>query len=207
MTPLTTNCQVVLTFVMSSSLTPLSETQSRRREGLSIFPQELTYQDQLVQRQLRDRLAKAIILLLKILQALGLIELETAIVAPPAIIVLLRDTKTLTDQTDRLPLAQPNLRLAQHPDDLFGRKCLPCHSLFSLKRVENGRIRLINLVSVQGSRPYPRPFPLLPPPLSRRSSINPRLHRISFPHAPHNFEFVEKIGAASCVTHDRLYSN
>jgi hypothetical protein len=30
---------------------------------------------------------------------------------------------------------------------------LPCHSLISLKRVENGRIRLINLASVQGSRP------------------------------------------------------
>ncbi len=42
---------------------------------------------------------------------------------------------------------------AQHPNDLLGRKMLTCHSFISPKRVENGLIRLINLVAVQGSRP------------------------------------------------------
>ena len=30
--------------------------------------------------------------------------------------------------TNRLPLAEANLRLAQHPDNLLRRKPLPCHS-------------------------------------------------------------------------------
>ena len=68
----------------TSILERTSATQSRRREGLSIFPQALTYQDQLVQRQLRDRLSQPLVLSLQILQALSLIELQPAIVASPA---------------------------------------------------------------------------------------------------------------------------
>jgi hypothetical protein len=40
------------------------------------------------------------------------------------------------DQTDRLSLAQTDLCLSQHPNDLLRRKMLPCHSFISLKRVE-----------------------------------------------------------------------
>ena len=56
-------------------------------------------------------------------------------------------------RADLLTLAQPNLCFPQKPDDLFSRVPFPCHSLLSSIEVGNSRIRSINLVSVQGSRP------------------------------------------------------
>jgi hypothetical protein len=42
-----------------------------------------------------------------------------AIAVPPAIITVFRDPEAFADHPDRLPLAEPNLRLTQHPDDLL----------------------------------------------------------------------------------------
>ena len=64
-----------------------------------------------------------------------------------------RNAQAFANQTNRLPLAEANLSLAQHPDNLLRRKPLPCHSSVPHHRVGNSRFLLIKLVSVQGSRP------------------------------------------------------
>src|ERR1700730_16392298 len=64
-------------------------THARFREGLSISPEGFL-QDQLVERQLRHRPLEPAVLLLHFLEALGLVELQTAVLAPPAIIALVR---------------------------------------------------------------------------------------------------------------------
>ena len=56
-----------------------------------VFSLESFLQDQLVERQLGHGLLQPIVLAFEILQALGLVELQAAILAPPAIVALLRD--------------------------------------------------------------------------------------------------------------------
>ena len=95
----------------------------------------------------------ALLSLLHFLEALGLVELQTAVLAPPAIIALLRDAEASTDRANRLTLSETDLRFPQKTDDLLCRVSLPCHSLLSSIEVGNSRIRSINLVSLQGSTP------------------------------------------------------
>jgi len=56
-----------------------------------VFSLEGFLQDQLVERKLRHRLLQAVVLAFKIFEALGLIELQTAVGSPPTIVALLRD--------------------------------------------------------------------------------------------------------------------
>ena len=61
-----------------------------------VFSLESFLQDQLVQRQLGYRLLQALVLAFEILETLSLIELQAAVLAPPAIVALLRDADTST---------------------------------------------------------------------------------------------------------------
>src|SRR5665647_481634 len=67
-----------------------------------VFSPESFLQDQLVERQLRNRPLEPAVLLLHFPETLGLVELQTAVLAPPAIIALLRDAEAPTDRANRL---------------------------------------------------------------------------------------------------------
>src|SRR5690606_1816095 len=100
----------------------------------SVFSRERLLQDQLVERQFGNGLLQAVVLTFEILEPLGLIELQPAVLTPPSVIALLRDADPSADRADRPPLAQPNLRFPQKSDDLFRRVSLPCHFPHLLKR-------------------------------------------------------------------------
>ena len=74
-------------------------------KGLEVSLSDLL-KDQLVERQIRYRTSQPRILLLQILQAPGLINLQTAILATPTAVTLLRYPKATADQTDLLALRQ-----------------------------------------------------------------------------------------------------
>ena len=118
-----------------------------------MFSLESFLQDQFVERRLGDSPLQALVLAIEILETLGLVELQTAVLAPPAIIALLRDAEASTDRANRLTLSETDLRFPQKTDDLLCRVPLPCQSLLSSLEVGNSRIRSINLVSLQGSTP------------------------------------------------------
>src|SRR5450432_3703302 len=63
-------------------------THARSGKGL-VFSLESFLQDQFIQRQLGDRPLQAVVLAIEILQTFGLVELQTAVLAPPAIVALL----------------------------------------------------------------------------------------------------------------------
>ena len=86
-----------------------------------VFSPESFLQDQLVERQLRPRPLEPAVFLLQFPEALGLVELQTAVLAPPAIITLLRDAKTSADGANRLALSETDLRFPQKTDDLLCR--------------------------------------------------------------------------------------
>ena len=85
----------------------------------SVVSRESLLQYLLVQRQARYGDTEPLVLFLKILQPLRLIDPQTAILATPSIITLLRDTQRTTYLADRLSLRQSNLRLAKHADNMF----------------------------------------------------------------------------------------
>jgi hypothetical protein len=59
------------------------------------------------------------ILLLQVLQAPGLIDLQPPVLSAPPIVTLLRYPNAPTDLPDRLALRQEHLRLSQVVDDLL----------------------------------------------------------------------------------------
>jgi hypothetical protein len=83
----------------------LGETALRQHKLPFLFGDE----NELVQCHLGDGSLQAVVLAFEILQALGLIELQTAVVAPPAVVALLRDVEAPADGTDRLPLTEADL--------------------------------------------------------------------------------------------------
>ena len=95
-------------------------------KGLEVSLSDLL-KDQLVERQIRYRTSQPRILLPQILQAPGLINLQTAILATPTVVTLLRYPKATADQTDLLALRQTHLSLTQKPNDLLRRISLPAH--------------------------------------------------------------------------------
>ena len=87
--------------------------------GLSNFPSSDNFQDQLIQRQIRDRLPHTAILVLQVLQTLGLVSTMAAIFLAPAIVTLLRYAERATSLTNGLAMRQGHLDFAQHADNLF----------------------------------------------------------------------------------------
>jgi hypothetical protein len=57
------------------------------------------------------------------------------------VVGLLRDPDAAADLAYGIALPEPDLRLTQDRDDLFGRSSLPCHVLVSIQEVGNSRIR------------------------------------------------------------------
>src|SRR5262249_40122694 len=94
--------------------------------GLEVSPGSLL-QNELVQRQIRDRLAQPAVLELKLLQALDLLDLQPAKLLTPAIVGHLAHTDLPDRLRHALALRDQNIHLAQLRDDLFRLVALPCH--------------------------------------------------------------------------------
>ena len=90
----------------------------RRERGL-VFSRESFLQDQLIQRQIGDRLSQTGVLLLQILEPPRLVGPETAVFLAPAVITLLGNAKRPADLSYRLALRQRYLCLTQKTDDLL----------------------------------------------------------------------------------------
>ena len=99
--------------------------------GLEVSLSDLL-KDQLIERQVRYSTTQPRVLLLQVLQSLGLIDPQTAILTTPAVITLLRHPETTTDQTDLLTLRQTHLNLPQKANNLFGCVTLPAHTFLFL---------------------------------------------------------------------------
>src|SRR6185312_13947766 len=97
----------------------------------SVFSRQSFLQDLLVERQLRNSYLQPLVLALELLQPLGLINLQAAVLAPPFIIGLLRDPGAPADLARRLPLRDPHYRFTQEANDLLRRLPLPCPNLLS----------------------------------------------------------------------------
>src|SRR5262249_32705879 len=94
--------------------------------GLEVSPGSLL-QNELVQRQIRDRLAQPAVLELKLLQALDLLDLQPAKLLTPTIVGHLAHTDLPDRLRHALALRDQNIHLAQLRDDLFRLVALPCH--------------------------------------------------------------------------------
>jgi hypothetical protein len=95
-------------------------------KGLEVSLSDLL-EDQLVERQIRYRTPQPRVLLLQIIQAPDLVNLQTAILATPAVATLLLQPKTTTDHTDPRALRQTHLGLTQKTNILYWRLSLPAH--------------------------------------------------------------------------------
>ena len=75
--------------------------------------------DCVVERYVGNELLQASVLLLELLQALGLVELETAVLLPPALVGLLGDSDLLASLGNALALREHELSFAELGDDFF----------------------------------------------------------------------------------------
>src|SRR5262249_15749887 len=100
--------------------------QARRRARLRSFPGGLL-QNELVQRQIGNRLAQPAVLELKVLQALHLLGFQPAELLAPPIIRHLTHPHLADCLHHVLALRDQNLDLPQLRDDLFRLVSLPCH--------------------------------------------------------------------------------
>ena len=75
--------------------------------------------DCVVERYVGNELIQASVLLLELLPALGLVELETAVLLPPALVGLLGDSDLLASLGNALALREHELSFAELGDDLF----------------------------------------------------------------------------------------
>jgi hypothetical protein len=79
----------------------------------------------LVQGQLGDQALEPGVLGLQVLEPLGLVGLQAAVLVPPAVEGLLADAEALADLGDGQALGQVGLGLAQLGDDFLSRVSLP----------------------------------------------------------------------------------
>src|SRR4051812_12863892 len=93
-------------------------TACRRRSGLTIFPGRYLVAPAF-QRQIGDKLLQPPVLILELLQSLGLINVETAVLLAPAIKRLLRRSNFFAGSSDVLTLTLQHLDLPQLGDNLL----------------------------------------------------------------------------------------
>ena len=86
------------------------------------------FEDQLVEREIRDGLSQPGIFLLHLLEALGLVLLQATLFTTPTLITLLQDAQPAANLCARHALAEQHLGLAQKADDLLGGVSLPAPS-------------------------------------------------------------------------------
>src|SRR5262249_50978906 len=94
--------------------------------GLEVSPGGLL-QNELVQRQIRDRLAQPAVLELKVLQALHLLRLQPAELLAPPILRPPTPPDAANSDPHVLTLRNQTIALPQLRDDLFRLVSLPCH--------------------------------------------------------------------------------
>src|SRR5687768_14492080 len=87
-------------------------------QGSEVSPGRLL-EDQLVERQVRDRSPQPRVLLLKVLHPASLIRLQAAILLAPTVVGLLADRDPPARLGGRAALAQHDLHLTQLADDLL----------------------------------------------------------------------------------------
>src|SRR5690606_1010571 len=115
------------------------------------------FQDQLLECQVRDRLAQPVILFLELLQPLHLVTLQATELLAPPVIRKLRHADQTDRFSDRTTLRQQNIDLAQLRHDLFGFVLLLGHSnvLLRLNSLLQGG-PLFRGQTTTGSRAWPR---------------------------------------------------
>jgi len=86
------------------------------------------FQDQLIQRQTRHRLAQALVLAFQFLQKARLVDLHVAVFLMPAIVTLFENAYPAADRPDFLYLCQGNLGFAQKTENLFRAIAFATHS-------------------------------------------------------------------------------
>ena len=96
--------------------------------GSGVSPGRLS-QDGDIKGLVCHKLLQLTVLFLKMLQALGLIDAQAAVLLLPAVVGLLGDLELSTDIGDRFPLGQQDLGLTQLDDDLFGVKSFLGHQI------------------------------------------------------------------------------
>src|SRR5262245_31701953 len=94
--------------------------------GLEVSPRGLL-QNELVQRQIGDRLAQPAVLEFEVLQALHLLNLQPAELLAPAIVGYFAHTNLADRVGHVLTLRDQNIHLPQLRNDLFRLVSLPCH--------------------------------------------------------------------------------
>ena len=88
-------------------------------------------QDQLVQCKIGDSPLEPPILLLKCLEATGLLNLQPTVFFPSTVIALLQHANPPAHFANCLTLSQVQIRLAEMVNDLLDRKSLPGHPFCS----------------------------------------------------------------------------
>src|SRR6185369_2577650 len=96
--------------------------------GSEVWAGGLT-QDRLVQLRVRQQALEPRVLLFQLLETLGLVHLQPAVLLAPAVVGLIGDPDHLAHRRDRLTLGQFHIRLAELVDDLFRRMTLAAHDL------------------------------------------------------------------------------
>src|SRR3954454_23508908 len=111
-----------------SSAGPFTPATRMPGEGGLIYePPGCLLQDQLVQREVRNRSAQPRVLSLEILQSLDLIAPEPAKLLAPAVVRDLRNPNRAYRVGNALPLRHQHVHLAQLRNDLLGLVSLPRH--------------------------------------------------------------------------------
>src|SRR5262249_24619723 len=100
--------------------------QERDARGLEVSPSSLL-ENELIQRQIGNRLAQPAVLELKVLQAFHRLGLAPATLRAPPIICSLAPAHLADCVHHGLLLRDQNVALPQLRDDLFRLVSLPCH--------------------------------------------------------------------------------
>ena len=140
-------------------------------------------QDQLIQRQIRERLPKTAILLLQVLKTLGPVRTKAALFLAPAIVTLLRYAARATSLTNGLARGlarrQGHLGIAQHADYLFRGVTFTAHFVL-LARGQNAPHSLDKFGPLLGGHSSTYRYPLQQ--TSRKEG------KLGYPHCDEPFE-------------------
>ena len=98
----------------------MPRTAGRRRSGLNYVSRRDVLEPLLLQREVRYKAAQPSVLALQLLQALGLLDGDPAVLSTPALIALLADPGLLAGERQAFALRYQHLDLAQHHNDLLG---------------------------------------------------------------------------------------
>ena len=154
---------------------PRDRLQHDDAKGLELSPHDFL-KDLVVQREIRDCAPKSGVFLLHIFHALGLVDLQAAILFAPAVVGLFGHTNGSRRRSCRLTASEANLHLPQFRNNLFRLGSLAHVSApylkpeltqitdhFSGGRPSGHKIRILTLIDI-----YSRYSPVIDPRFSYR---------------------------------------